>query len=533
MKIIFVTRNKFYVENIPGIKSFNFETGNRVFTYEEFKAFSSERYFQNKEIPLLICKNMYLLASYTKNFKLFEMIMYELYNDSNNNEVITQRKLVNIITNSQMYRRLKSELIIELNNEQTNEYLFVLRLKDKIEKLRDLLIKYYPEEQLIFEVMKNQFSSSFIEETFNLDISYNDKLLNICMSFHPIELLVRLLGPRDIILELANRDIGEAVFTYSIEEKAKLILKSIGMNILDAPKGLDYLILRINSNFKQINIDNYKEMSKEYLIGLGISCYQELEVLLYEMVNFYATYFSGSFSKFIKLYNQHNSQNKIFEKRVTFGQYIALLSFINRISQTEEFQLKTMKLDRNIVISKKWIIQLEELSSLRSFYSHSQKFQSFDIPYKTYSNKTIELYQKTIKLLNDLKELNIFPEVIKIKQIIFDEFGRRLFVATNWQQNEIRFSLSNQIDNVDIYSHYYILRKKQHISINPILIPRFFEEPLKKFDGGSYDKSSDTQAKQGSSLINQVIINDNERILDIGCGNGRTTIELFRKTKLQ
>ncbi|WP_218240894.1 hypothetical protein, partial [Pseudomonas sp. 2822-17] len=83
-----------------------------------------------------------------------------------------------------------------------------------------------------------------------------------------------------------------------------------------------------------------------------------------------------------------------------------------------------------------------------------------------------------------------------------------------WKKDEIRFSLSGNMTNVDIYSHYYILRKKQLISINPILIPRYLEDNLEKFSGEEYDKSSDTQLKQGSTLLSRVNIGDRESVLD-------------------
>ncbi|WP_218240962.1 hypothetical protein, partial [Pseudomonas sp. 2822-17] len=81
------------------------------------------------------------------------------------------------------------------NNMEKSDFLFILRAKDKTEKLRDLLMKYYPDESIVYEVMKNQFKSTFIEDTFSMDIPYADKLLNICLSYDPVELLVKLLGP--------------------------------------------------------------------------------------------------------------------------------------------------------------------------------------------------------------------------------------------------------------------------------------------------------------------------------------------------
>lgn len=48
-----------------------------------------------------------------------------------------------------------------------------------------------------------------------------------------------------------------------------------------------------------------------------------------------------------------------------------------------------------------------------------------------------------------------------------------------------------------------------------------------KYDGRAYDKSSQTQYQQGSKLIDKLKLTRHANILDLGCGNGKTTIELY------
>ncbi|HCX63838.1 MAG TPA: hypothetical protein DHN33_01325 [Eubacteriaceae bacterium] len=53
-------------------------------------------------------------------------------------------------------------------------------------------------------------------------------------------------------------------------------------------------------------------------------------------------------------------------------------------------------------------------------------------------------------------------------------------------------------------------------------------DPKVHYDGYQYDKSSQTQFKQGKNLIEKISLQPNWDVLDIGCGNGKTTIELYR-----
>lgn len=49
------------------------------------------------------------------------------------------------------------------------------------------------------------------------------------------------------------------------------------------------------------------------------------------------------------------------------------------------------------------------------------------------------------------------------------------------------------------------------------------------YDGQDYDKSSQTQYKQGNKLIDSLDLKTFKNVLDVGCGNGKTTFELIKR----
>lgn len=52
-----------------------------------------------------------------------------------------------------------------------------------------------------------------------------------------------------------------------------------------------------------------------------------------------------------------------------------------------------------------------------------------------------------------------------------------------------------------------------------------------QFDGDDYDKSSQTQFRQGNHLIDMIDFSDYTDVLDIGCGSGQTTINMWNQNR--
>lgn len=79
------------------------------------------------------------------------------------------------------------------------------------------------------------------------------------------------------------------------------------------------------------------------------------------------------------------------------------------------------------------------------------------------------------------------------------------------------------LDSCIVSNHYNII--KQIVSLSQITCVT----SEIRYNGFDYQNNSFTQFRQGHKLIDMIKPLENAQILDIGCGNGLTTIELFRK----
>lgn len=529
VKLIFSSSDMFFSDRVAGVNLVSVELGSRNFDYTDFSSFLARKN-NTVCIPESITKNYYLFSNYCKNFNLIEVLFNQILNvieKSNKNEILP-KQFLSLLGEKKFQDELSKDLIIDYTPIEGSELFFSIREKDKSEKLRDIIIKYYPDEEILKSVMEHEFENSFVVQAFNSNMSYEEKVLNLCFSYDPPVLIKKVLGPRDIINELKDRGVGEATFAKSINDKVKLILRNIGLNILDEPKCVNYFIDQFNESLKLLESSKSGKGHKEFIVGLGISCYQDLEFVFSEFTSFYSKYFFGSPQSFADELNLLSNQN-INLHRITFGKYIELFRVFNRLSNDERFQVKLMNVGKSKLVPEKILKILEDLSSNRVAFSHSAGGANSVSVLRRKLERVLSL---SIDILTAFVDYETFPEIIKIKEINFDEFGRRLYVASGWSDSEIRFCMSIPVNSIDIYSYYYLLRKKHHISINPIIIPRTIVNNDELFASGeAYQNSSSTQKKQGSNLIDSVTVKPGARVLDVGCGNGLTTIDLFNKAE--
>ena len=499
VKIFFTSRNEIFTNKIVNIDYYILKLGHRIFDYDQFENWFEhiivKRYNQEflSKITIFIKKNIYLFAKHIKNYNNIFLLINSLDTIVNDSDI--NKSFSALVMKTELKEDLEKDTYIEKGTDE-NSYALNIRGKNTVEKLKDVIMKYYPDKDFLYKVLKSTYSNTiFIDEVFNTNISYEDIIIQLCFYYSPTELLTNLLGPRDIVRELDEREFDSIDYSFSADMKINIILRDVGLTILDKPKGISYYLSVLDKNHKIVNENMDTSMKKEYLISLGLGCYQELESIMFELINFYATYLSGSFSGFLEEYNKVNRQGTI--EKITFEKYIDMVKFLNRLTHNDEFQMQMVSLHRKEIINTHILDNLDKLLTFRKAVSvkHSSKSS-----YYALKRLILQIYDLGMIVLNEFASINVFPEIIRIKKIILDEYGRKLVIATDWDDAEIRFSLSYDIEDLNIDSYYYLIRKDRNIIINPIIIERLIHDNHKLI------------VKQGSNVYQQRNLASNNEV---------------------
>lgn len=138
-----------------------------------------------------------------------------------------------------------------------------------------------------------------------------------------------------------------------------------------------------------------------------------------------------------------------------------------------------------------------------------------------------------------LRIANIYLLCMQMEyQKVYSNFDAHLilseFFLAEFQEEKEKFCALPRF----IESFQDLVRYSEDISLNQLakitnlssmtFIAREVKEKL-LFKGDDYNKSSQTQFYQGNKLISKISIEEGSHVLDIGCGNGKTTIELWHR----
>lgn len=130
----------------------------------------------------------------------------------------------------------------------------------------------------------------------------------------------------------------------------------------------------------------------------------------------------------------------------------------------------------------------------------------------------------------------------KSTDTITDSIRKRYYLDSTWKEQIYLAVCDDRIMHEQLYRIFNLLRiydilqgmcMRENIDIEKmfgVVNITLFDKPANRavlFNGESYSASSQTQYRQGNHLINQIEFAVYKNALDIGCGSGETTIEMW------
>lgn len=123
------------------------------------------------------------------------------------------------------------------------------------------------------------------------------------------------------------------------------------------------------------------------------------------------------------------------------------------------------------------------------------------------------------------------------RQYQLDEEWKEIIYLVVSQDEIIRYNYYRIAGLIEIYAnlqdrcHKVGERVEDALGIVNVICRVQDENAQIQYDGEAYDKSSQTQYRQGTKLVNAIDFSGYTRVLDVGCGNGSTTIDMWNKNR--
>lgn len=123
------------------------------------------------------------------------------------------------------------------------------------------------------------------------------------------------------------------------------------------------------------------------------------------------------------------------------------------------------------------------------------------------------------------------------EQYDLDEEWKEIIYLTVAQDEIIRHNYYRIARLLEIYEllqdrcHKVGERVEDALGIVNVICMNTGEEEAVEYDGEAYDQSSQTQYRQGTRLVNAIDFSHYTKVLDVGCGNGNTTLDMWNQNR--
>ncbi len=405
------------------------------------------------------------------------------------------------------------------------------RRKDKAELLAELLRRNVNGPEDLITV--GQKLQGFGPEEFLVDAErdFDNALLTLAVTTSPRDLVKALLSEPLITREIDALNLDPQENFDGKEEKANLLVRGLGFTVTDSPEGLGTLRALVNQDFNEtVRLDaNRQDLHLACSHTIGI-----LEVALADLLHFWSLFLFDSLKQAVNTFNGNRPQSKpLVLQRLNLGDMVSLLRFLQaHARRSEETRLRLRTLGIEEIFSDGALAASNDFVELRNRYIHGRAavLQGPSPASARAIGEARRLIQSAATVLARLDNES-YPTVVKLAEIVIDEYSRRIYRAVDADHRQVTFALTDDraAAQLGVSTHYYLLPARR-VTVNPYVVSRSGSPTPVLFDEAEeYARHSDTQRRQADKLMRLITQESPHRILDVGCGTGELAIKLARK----
>lgn len=469
--------------------------------------------------------SLYELSEQTADFRAIEEVLGMLLAHGRGDSSPTDLGILHRILNDDTTTgRLRLPAVRMRDRRMT------FRRKDKSELLAELLMRVFASRDELADAADGRLPG-FDRAIFTGEAggSFRDAVMSLCLTTSPLDLVLKLLGPTQIRSEIKALRLDPKQLFPAHDDQAHLLIRGLGFTLIDRPRGLAALR---RSVVEAAALADDPAVRKDVVDAASKTIIEQVELALFDLLNFWSVYLYDSVAAVVDRYNaEHPRSEQLNVRRLGGGQLVALLRSLNEVSKDEDVAFRLAFLDLAQPISDGCLDACGRFVEVRNQIVHRPPaLASATGPAPGVLKRRCDQLAKAAMDVFEQAEKHSYPVAIKLCDIVFDEYSRKIFRAVDSEEKEIRFTLTEEgRDDLAVAEHYFMLPPKR-VSVNPHVVPRSGAPVPVLFERAeAYDGASLTQRQQGYYLLELVEFAGDEKVLDVGSGTGAFTAEVGRR----
>lgn len=404
------------------------------------------------------------------------------------------------------------------------------RRRDKSELLAQLLAQHFETPEALAAAagrLEGLDGKAFLGRA---RAGFWNAVMELCLTHSPRDLVLRLLDEEQVRQGIRALRLDPAKLVDKREEQAHLLVRGLGFTLTDTPQGLRALEQAVSE--AQVHVEDERART-DVVKAAGQQVVRRVNAAMLDLLHFWATELFGSESDLVKTVNaQRRSSGQEPVRRLDPRAVVTLLRHVNDSAADDESIYRLSYSEGGLPVRPELVTAYDTCVQAQEAFERNLSAAGHAAPAaKGLRIRCRRLVDTASEVLRQAR-IGPYPSPIKLTEIIFDEYGRKIFRGVDSDDRDVRFALTDDEDRDELVvaAHYFMLPQLP-VSVNPHIVPAS-ASPRVLFDRPrDYELASTTQRRQGNRLLQLLELRPDDRVLEVGSGTGGLAIEVARRVR--